>query len=188
MLIAQIWAEAHGHALAKGLRLPWNVPEDSAFFRAAVRGRPVIMGRKTWISTGRRPMPHSPTIVVSTQEDFEVPGAQLAVNLEEAFALARATGADAAWVCGGAGIYAETRACSQVLIRTVIDADVDADIFAPAITPEWELRLCSPGNAHEGWHTSRAGLRYRYEVWARPGVAIPENLLPVTPDAAWQVA
>lgn len=185
MLIAQIWAEAHDHALAKGLRLPWNVPEDSAFLRAAVRGRPVMMGRKTWISAGRRPMPHSPTIVVSTQQDFEVPGAQLATHLDEAFALARATGADAAWVCGGAGIYAETRECSHILIRTVIDADVDADIFAPAIGPGWELRLRSPGN---DWHTSRAGLRYRYEAWARPGVAIPQNLLPATPDAAWQVA
>jgi dihydrofolate reductase len=40
-------------------RLPWHLPEDMKFFRETTRGKPVIMGRKTWESLpdAFRPLP-----------------------------------------------------------------------------------------------------------------------------------
>ena len=48
-------------------RLPWHLPEDMKFFRETTRGKPVIMGRKTWESLpdAFRPLPGRANIVVS---------------------------------------------------------------------------------------------------------------------------
>ena len=37
--------------------MPWHLPEDFAFFKSYTTGKPVIMGRKTWESLPRKPLP-----------------------------------------------------------------------------------------------------------------------------------
>ncbi|MFW6413183.1 MAG: dihydrofolate reductase, partial [Oceanicaulis sp.] len=45
--------------------LPWRIPSDLKRFKAATLGKPVIMGRKTWESLPRKPLPGRANIVVS---------------------------------------------------------------------------------------------------------------------------
>lgn len=39
--------------------LPWHLPEDLKHFKECTLGKPVIMGRHTWLSLGRT-LPQSP--------------------------------------------------------------------------------------------------------------------------------
>ena len=47
-ILALIAAVARNRVIGIDNRLPWHLPEDMKFFRETTRGKPVIMGRKTW--------------------------------------------------------------------------------------------------------------------------------------------
>ena len=67
--VALIWAQAHdasgrGVIGAKG-DIPWHLPEDFAHFKQLTSGHPIIMGRNTWDSLPRKPLPNRTNIVAS---------------------------------------------------------------------------------------------------------------------------
>ena len=49
-MISLIAAVASNRAIGKNNELLWHLPEDMRHFRETTRGKPVIMGRKTWES------------------------------------------------------------------------------------------------------------------------------------------
>jgi dihydrofolate reductase len=65
--ISLIAVVASNRAIGKDQQLLWHLPEDLRNFRETTRGKPVIMGRKTWESlpTAFRPLPGRHNIVVS---------------------------------------------------------------------------------------------------------------------------
>ncbi|MDB5421762.1 MAG: dihydrofolate reductase, partial [Brevundimonas sp.] len=50
--------------------LPWRLKSDMALFKASTHGKPVIMGRKTWDSLPRRPLPGRMNLVLSRDGSF----------------------------------------------------------------------------------------------------------------------
>ncbi|MDE6028560.1 MAG: dihydrofolate reductase, partial [Muribaculaceae bacterium] len=44
-------------AIGRKGNLPWHLPEDLRHFKELTMGHPVIMGRKTWESLPKRPLP-----------------------------------------------------------------------------------------------------------------------------------
>jgi thymidylate synthase len=60
------------NGIAKDGKIPWNYPEDRKFFRSRIKGKIVIMGRKTFEQIGK-PFPRSINFVISrTMEATEV--------------------------------------------------------------------------------------------------------------------
>lgn len=168
-----IWAEARDGAIGRGGVMPWHLPEDLAHFRAATRGAPVVMGRRTWESLPERfrPLPGRTNIVVSRDRRFEAEGAAVVRSLEEGLARSTAkssTAADdadavgAVWIMGGGELYRAAMPLADVLLVTRIDLDVEgADTFAPEIGPEW--RLADAGEPL----VAANGIGYRFECWVR---------------------
>ena len=70
--------------------MPWHLPEDFAFFKAYTLNKPVVMGRKTWESLPRKPLPGRRNIVISRQAGYTAEGAETVGSLEEALALCAA--------------------------------------------------------------------------------------------------
>lgn len=130
-LLALIAACARGGVIGLENRLPWHLPEDMKFFRETTRGKPVIMGRKTWESLpdAFRPLPGRLNIVVSRNPDFHATGGTVVANLEAA--LAAAGDADIAFVIGGAELYRLTLPLADRLLLTEIDRDYTGDAFFP---------------------------------------------------------
>ena len=109
--------------IGRGNALPWRLKSDLQHFRALTMGKPVIMGRKTYLSIGK-PLPGRTTIVVSRDRAFAAPGILVAPSLEAAFAAARGDalrrGADAIVVAGGADIYAQVLPLASRLVVTQV--------------------------------------------------------------------
>lgn len=130
-LLALIAACARGGVIGIDNRLPWHLPEDMKFFRETTRGKPVIMGRKTWESlpAAFRPLPGRLNIVVSRNADYPVPGATLVDSLPAA--LAAAGDADVAFVIGGADLFRQALPLAGRLVLTEIDREYPGDTFFP---------------------------------------------------------
>jgi dihydrofolate reductase len=82
-------------------RLPWHLPADLRRFKAQTLGRPMVMGRKTFVSFPA-PLPGRRHIVLTRDPVWSAPGAEVARTPADALALA---GDDVA-VIGGAEIFA----------------------------------------------------------------------------------
>ncbi|WP_374478533.1 dihydrofolate reductase [Zoogloea sp.] len=135
-MLALIAACGRGRVIGIDNRLPWHLPEDMKFFRETTRGKPVIMGRKTWESLpdAFRPLPGRLNIVVSRNAGFQAAGGTVVGSLPEA--LIAAGDADIAYVIGGAELYRQALPLADRLILTEIDQDYPGDAFFPAFSPE----------------------------------------------------
>lgn len=159
-MLGLIWAQANNGVIGHGGDMPWYVPEDFAHFKAVTMGRPVIMGRRTWESLQVHPLPGRLNIVVS-RGDLELPGgAELAHSVDEALAIADASGAAEVWGIGGGTLYRELIAHADRIELTQLDLDVDGDTFAPEIGPEFQPEAAE-------WMTSREGARYKFVSFRR---------------------
>ena len=134
-MISLIAAVAQNRALGKDGQLLWHLPEDMRYFRETTRGKPVIMGRKTWESLPDvfRPLPGRRNIVISRNPAYDAPGATLAGSLEEAVRLAQDDAE--VFVIGGAEIYRQALPLAQRLYLTEVARDFDADAFFPELNP-----------------------------------------------------
>lgn len=160
--VGLVWAEARGGVIGADGGMPWNVPEDMAHFREVTATHDVVMGRRTWESLPPRfrPLPGRRNIVVTRDDHWVSEGAERAASLEAALALA--TGAQV-WVIGGGMLYADAVHAADVLEVTRLDLDVEGDTLAPS-TEGWRRVAADP---EAGWHTSRSGIRYRFETYRR---------------------
>ena len=111
--------------------MPWHIPEDFAFFKAYTSGKPVVMGRKTWESLPKKPLPNRRNIVITRQADYVAEGAKVVGDLQAAFALC--ADAPEVIVMGGAQIYAEALPLATDLRTTEVDLTVDGDAYFPSV-------------------------------------------------------
>ncbi len=110
--LALIAAVARNGVIGHDNRLPWKLPEDMQRFRSLTMGHPVVMGRKTWDSLPRKPLPERTNIVVTRPAEFTAAGALVAPSLEAALTAARGDalrrGVNDIAVIGGSEIFAAT--------------------------------------------------------------------------------
>lgn len=135
LTVSLIAALAENGVIGRDNKLPWHLPNDLKYFKAATLGKPVIMGRKTWESLGR-PLPGRTNIVVTRQRDYAPAGAKVVSSLDEALKLAEQIalidGIDECVVIGGAEIYAQALPRCDRLYLTEVHAQVDGDAHFPA--------------------------------------------------------
>ena len=134
--LALILAVARNGVIGKGGALPWHLSEDLRHFKKTTAGHAVIMGRKTYDSIGH-PLPKRRNIVVSTKPGVGFPGCETASTLEEAIALARKTD-PCPFVIGGASLYEWALPLATEIHLTMIDEDVEGDVYFRADLNDFE--------------------------------------------------
>lgn len=116
-------------AIGKDGELIWRLPEDLKHFKEVTTGHPVIMGRKTWESLPRRPLPGRRNILLTRQKDFVAEGAEIVNSLEEAL---EATTGESPFIIGGAEVYKAFLPYATHLFITQIEASSpEADTYLP---------------------------------------------------------
>ena len=136
-------AVAENGVIGHGGRLPWRLKSEMQRFRALTWGHPIVVGRRTYLSFTRQPLPGRTNIVVSRDRDFAAPGALVTSSLASALEAARGDalrrGAGTIMVVGGADIYAQTMARADRLVLTRVHLRPDGDTTFPAIDPQvWQ--------------------------------------------------
>ncbi len=113
--------------------LPWRVSEDLQRFKNLTMGHPVIMGRKTWESLPKRPLPGRRNIVVTRNPEYKAVGAETMGSVEEAIENCR----EIPFIIGGEEIYRNALPWCTRVYQTVVKVPVDdADAFFPPLSPE----------------------------------------------------
>jgi dihydrofolate reductase len=104
-------------------QIPWHLPEDLRWFKELTTGGTLLMGRVTFDSIGR-PLPGRVTIVMSRQEHWQIPGAQVIRDLS-GLAMARVQGE--IFVVGGSEIYRAALPYCRDLYLTEVRREVEGD-------------------------------------------------------------
>ena len=118
--------------------LPWRLSSDLKRYKALTWGKPMVMGRKTYLTIGRA-LPGRETIVVTRNPGFAAPEVFVAHDLEAALDLAaeraRAVGASEVIVAGGGEIYVQTITRAERLFITEVALDAKGETRFPRIDP-----------------------------------------------------
>jgi len=129
-------AVAENGVIGRDNQLLWRLKSDLKRFRELTMGKPMIMGRKTFESIGK-PLPGRETIVLTRDAGFSAPGVHVVHSWDEAVAkgeqLARAMGAQAVAVVGGAEIYRIALPHVQTIYLTEVSAAPGGDAFFPPV-------------------------------------------------------
>jgi dihydrofolate reductase len=116
--------------------LPWRLKSDMALFRQLTLGKPVIMGRKTWDSLPRKPLPGRVNIVLSRDGTFAPTGAVVCDEFSEAVQIGREQaeedGAEEVCVIGGAALFELALPRARRIYLTEVEAEPEGDVFFPS--------------------------------------------------------
>ena len=162
-VVSLVVAMADNGVIGNRGTLPWRIPEDMRRFKALTMGKPCIMGRKTWDSLPKRPLPGRTNIVVTRDRSFRSEQAIVVHSLEEG--IARAAGAADVMIIGGAEIYRAALALAHRIELTEVHARPEGDTTMPAFD-----RAIWRETAREE-HADANGLGYSYVTLERQGLA-----------------
>ena len=141
--LALVVAVSKNGVIGRAGKLPWRLASDVKFFKKITMGKPIVMGRKTWESLPRRPLPGRDNIVLTRDRTYRAEGAIVVTGVEaalaEAKARARSAGAGEIAVIGGAEIYQLFLPLAHRIYLTVVDLNVEGDTRFPSFDPaQWK--------------------------------------------------
>ena len=162
MTVSIIVAASENNAIGKNNSLPWKLPNDMKFFKNTTWGMPVIMGRKTFESFSKA-LPGRMNVVVTTQQDWSAPGAEVVNGLSAAFEKANEANTNEIFIAGGGEIYKQALPMADKIYLTRVKATIDGDVFFPELNAsEWQLVQTDNHLADE-----KHNFNYAFEIWER---------------------
>jgi dihydrofolate reductase len=134
--ISIIVAIAENFAIGKNNDLLFHLPNDLKRFKQITLGKPVIMGRNTFLSLPGGALKNRRNIVISDIPDDNFEGCEMTSTIEGAIELVK--NEEEAFIIGGGMIYRQFYPVSGKLYLTLVHKPYDADIFFPEINfSEW---------------------------------------------------
>jgi dihydrofolate reductase len=148
-------AVADNGVIGAGGTIPWRLKTDQQRLKALTINKPVVMGRKTFVSL-RRPLPQRTNIVVTRDQNYRAAGAVVTTSFADARAVATGDAlrrfATEIAVIGGAEIYAQWMDIADRLELTEVHASPDGDTrFAAIDKTVWQevARVRNPAGADD---------------------------------------
>jgi len=168
--IVFVLAVAENGVIGRNNEIPWRLKADMQRFKALTFGRPVVMGRKTFLSL-KRPLPGRTNIVMTRDANFSAPGVVVTTSVAAALEVARGDAlrraASQIAVIGGADIYAQWLDRADLLEITEVHAQPEGDThFASPDPASWQ-------EVARERHAAAAGdsADYSYVTWRRRSCA-----------------
>jgi dihydrofolate reductase len=125
-------ARARNGVIGRGAALPWRLKTDLVRFRKLTLGKPVIMGRKTWDSLPRRPLPGRTNIVLSRDASFGADEAVVCDTFAEATQIAREQadedGVGEFCIIGGAQLFQLALPRARRIYLTEVEGEPEGDV------------------------------------------------------------
>lgn len=158
MKVSMIAALGRNNEIGKGNDLIFHFRNDMKFFRETTTGGTVVMGRKTFESLPKV-LPKRRNIVISTNKNLEIEGAEVCFSIEEAKKLFEND--EKVFIIGGGRIYSEFLSIADKLYLTEVDAEcADADTFFPWFDKtEWSGEVLAEYNEN--------GIDYKHILYTK---------------------
>ena len=120
-----------------------KIPEDMKQFRLLTHKRTILMGRKTWDSLPKKPLPDRLNLVI-TRGERKFDNMTVFINMEEAKVRAKEAAKnhnDEWFVIGGGQIYKELLPfCNRVYVTKIFKSHNNVDTYFPTLEQkEWEI-------------------------------------------------
>lgn len=123
-----------------------HIPDDLKHFKALTSGYVVVMGRKTWDSLPKKPLPNRFNVVITSQErHFEEMTAFIPFT-EAVSRLKHSPKEDEWFIIGGGQIYKELLLlCDRVYITKIFKDHSNVDTYFPNLDEmdDWAPAACS---------------------------------------------
>lgn len=119
-------------------KLPWHFPEELKYFKKITLGKPIIMGRKTFESMGKRPLPGRKNIILTQSQNYMADNCIVVDSVKRA--LEMASEAEEIMIIGGANVYQQFLPLASRLYITFIHQEYAGDAYFPKVDwDEWEI-------------------------------------------------
>jgi dihydrofolate reductase len=164
-ILQAIAAISENRAIGHRGKIPWQLPEDFAWFKYKTMGGTLIMGRKTFQSIGK-PLPGRATVVLS-RSPRPTEGVTMCADLQSLAKMLTEL-PPPYWVCGGVEIYRALLRSCDLLYLTRVKRIVSADAFFPPFEDKFELD-----------QTIHENSQFRVERWRRLFI---QNKMPLEPE------
>ena len=120
-----------------------KIPEDMKQFRLLTHKRTILMGRKTWDSLSKKPLPDRLNLVI-TRGERKFDNMTVFINMEEAKVRAKEAAKnhnDEWFVIGGGQIYKELLPfCDRVYVTKIFKSHNNVDTYFPTLEQkEWKI-------------------------------------------------
>jgi dihydrofolate reductase len=160
-MISIIVAVSEDWGIGKDNRLLWHIPEDLKRFKKLTFGNTLIMGKKTWESLPRKPLPGRKNIVLTDDPDELIDYSVTAYSIEDA--LGKCGNEEEIFVIGGGSVYSQFMPITDRLYITKVHKTAPADVYFPEIDPQiWEVVEKEDFKAEEN-----EGISYSYIIYER---------------------
>ena len=141
-----IVAISENYAIGKAGDMLCYLPDDLKHFKALTTRATVVMGKKTFFSLPRRPLPNRRNIVLTRDLNFTYDNTEVAHSIQELQAMLKPD--EKVFIIGGGEVYRQFMPLVDILEITHIHHTwEDADTFFPAIDPT--LWHCTDQEHHE---------------------------------------
>lgn len=137
--ISIIVAIASNNAIGKDNDLLWHISEDLKRFKRLTEGHFIVMGKNTYFSLPRRPLPKRTNMVISDVADEQIDDCLMAYSIEDAIDKMKTNAEN--FIIGGGSIYKQFMPLADKLYITRVHKDFEGDVFFPEIDAGyWQLQ------------------------------------------------
>jgi dihydrofolate reductase len=158
-MISIIVAVSEDWGIGKDNELLWHISEDLKRFKRLTTGKTVIMGKKTWESLPRRPLPGRKNIVLTDNPAESIENAITSYSIKDS--VSKCTPGEEVFIIGGGSIYRQFMPLADKLYITHVHKKAPADIYFPEI----DLKIWKVTEEEE--FLSDEGIPYTYTIYSR---------------------
>ncbi len=162
MIVTLVVAASENNAIGKDNQLLWHLPKDMRFFKNTTWALPILMGRKTFESMGRKLLPGRLNIILTQQQDLQIMGAEVVNSLQEAIDLVQKLSYKELMVIGGGQVYEMAMPIAHKIWLTRVHTQIEGDTFFPTLNKDWELKSADKNEADE-----KHAFAFDFECWQR---------------------
>jgi dihydrofolate reductase len=139
MRIHLIWAQDKNGGIGYKGQLPWHITEDLENFKKLTLNSTILMGRKTWESLPKKPLPKRRNIVLTRKKNLDVESYQ---SIEECLNKLKNDNVDKLYIIGGSKIYNSFIDKADELHITLIDEKTEnIDTIFPLTIAQFEKKF-----------------------------------------------
>lgn len=130
--IIGIWAEDENGLIGVNGTLPWRLPKELQHFKKTTLNQAILMGRVTFEGMERRLLPHRQTLVLTTDDSYQVEGVLTMTSLEEVLDWFHMQDKNL-YVIGGSKVLETLDGYMTKIIKTVVHHQFQGDTYRPEL-------------------------------------------------------